>query len=184
MEYWCASVVALLPRTWMCILAVQATRWRTTSSSAAAAEQRPDENGSMSGGSDGGGRGTALTDGAPTGMPLQARQAGARAAGGHPLQQSLRAASAALLRKYGAVGGRVDAAGPESVRKEEEEEGSEESEAREVEGSEEEGASVEEGGTDEEGVSEEGSEEEQSDESESDERGEERRKTVRGRRKE
>lgn len=61
------------------------------------------------------------------GTRVQARQA-ARAAGGHPLQQSLRAASAALLRKYGAGGTR---AGAEEGREELEE--GEEEESEEVE---------------------------------------------------
>ena len=59
------------------------------------------------------------------GTRVQARQA-ARAAGGHPLQQSLRAASAALLRKYGAGGSRAGAEeGREESEEGEEEEGEE-----------------------------------------------------------
>ncbi|KAK9839415.1 hypothetical protein WJX81_000656 [Elliptochloris bilobata] len=68
--------------------------------------------GDGSGSEDGEDEDTDEDGGAATG--LQARQA-ARAAGAHPLQQSLRAASAALLRKYGAgaAGGGAGARGAE-----------------------------------------------------------------------
>ena len=101
-------------------------------------------------------------------MPLQAQQA-ARAAGAHLLQQSLRAASAALLRKHGvagAAGERADVAEPKSSsggEDEKNEEGSEEEEDASEE------AESEEAGGSEEGVSEEENEEEECDESEGDE---------------
>ena len=106
------------------------------------------------GGQDGGG------NRATAGMPLQARQA-ARAAGAHPLQQSLRAASAALLRKHGAAGAAAEPESGSGGEDEEDEEGSGEEDASEEAGSEEAGVS-------EEGLFEKDEKEEESNEEEGD----------------